>query len=106
MGRVHVPIPLLPARRARLRDIIKSEPWKAASSARYADAPHTYLICFWYPKPATGVSLWKEFADAIKECGEYKTWKGYRYKYLQIDSYVYWVDFPALNRAKAETLDA
>lgn len=100
MGRVHVPAPLTLDRKRDLQKIIREVTWKTASSARYKDAPHAYIICF-----RSGPE-WKVFADAIRDCGEYRTWHGYRYKYLQIDSFVYWVDFPALNRAKADTLDA
>jgi hypothetical protein len=102
----YIPKTLDAATKSRLREIIRTEPWKPASSPQYKDAPHSYLIAYNYPVPETGVSRWKFFADAIAQCGEYRTWKHrFRYKYLIIDGYCYWTDFPALNRAKADTLD-
>jgi hypothetical protein len=83
----------------RLRKIIVDANWQSARSARYADAPHQYIIAH-----RSGPE-WKVFADAIRMHGVYRTWKGHRYKYLILDNRCYWVDFPALNRAYVNTLD-
>ena len=104
MGKTYTPQPLTSERKEQLRAIIRDAKWKTASSARYRTAPHSYIICF-KDSPAHHPG-WQFFDKAIRECGEYRTWKGHRYKYLIIDSFAYWVDFPALNRAKADTLDS
>lgn len=88
-----------------LRSIIAAAPWEPAKSARYANSPHTYIIMF-----RSGPE-WKRFADLIRNCGVWRSWtpkgsaKSYHYKYLIIDEKAYWVDWPALNRADASTLD-
>jgi hypothetical protein len=92
----------------KLRSLIRKSPWRTASSPRYRDARHSYLIAFWFPDkdPAfDDKTQWKWFADLIRERGEYKSWRGRKYKYLTVGKEVFWVDFPALNRAKADTLD-
>lgn len=92
----------------KLRTLIKKAPWKTASSPAYRNAPHSYIIAFWYPEPHRNFenkTPWKWFSDLIRVHGEYKTWKGHKYKYLTVGREVFWVDFPALNRASADTLD-
>jgi len=85
--------------RTRLRLIIKEAKWKKASSPRYKTAPHSYIIAH------NCGPEWKWFYEQIRNHGTYRTWHGHRYKYLILDRYCYWVDWPALNRAKADTLD-
>jgi hypothetical protein len=83
----------------KLRAVIKESPWKTATSARYKDAPHSYIIFF------NGKTVWKWFAGRIRKHGVYRTWKGYKYKYLLVDGEAFWLDWPALNKAAADTLD-
>ncbi|MCX5794233.1 MAG: hypothetical protein NTY77_01900 [Elusimicrobia bacterium] len=83
----------------KARRIIKTAPWKVASSARYRTSPHSYIIAH---KSGPG---WGWFADLIKAWGRRRTWHGHAYKYLIIDGEAFWVDFPALNRAAEDTLD-
>ncbi len=84
---------------ARARKIIREAPWKVASSAAYRSSPHSYIIAM-----RSGPE-WREFAGFIKTFGTYRTWHGHKYKYLIIDSNAFWIDFPALNKAPADTLD-
>jgi len=102
-------VPVVPKETLRkLRKFIREARWKTASSPAYRDAPHAYVIAFWYPDPQANFdnkTPWKWFGDLIREHGEYKTWKGHKYKYLTVDKKVFWVDFPALNCADANTLD-
>ena len=86
--------------RKKLRSLIRKSPWRYASSARFKDAAHSYIIYFW--KPAS----WKWFASIIRRHGVYRSWRGCRYKYLLLDGDCFWIDWPALNRAKADTLDS
>jgi hypothetical protein len=83
----------------KLRTLIRASPWKTASSPRYKNSPHSYIIFF------NGKRAWKFFAHKIRKFGAYRTWKGHRYKYLLVDDECFWIDWPALNRAKADTLD-
>jgi hypothetical protein len=92
----------------KLRALIRKSPWRTASSPRYRNAPHCYIIAFWFPDkdPAfDDKTPWKWVADLIREYGASRTWRGHRYKYLFVDDECLWVDWPALNRAKASTLD-
>jgi hypothetical protein len=92
--------PAIPDRTvAKLRRVIKKSVWKVASSARYRDAPHSYLIFFGH------ATVWKWFASRIRRHGTYRTWRGHKYKYLLLDGECFWTDWPALNKAKANTLD-
>jgi hypothetical protein len=83
----------------KLRRTIKESPWKTATSPRYKNAPHSYIIWF------NGVTTWRWFAGRIRKHGQYRTWRGHKYKYLLLDGEAFWLDWPALNRAKANTLD-
>jgi hypothetical protein len=92
----------------KLRALIKKSPWRTASSPQYRNAPHSYIIAFWYTdndKNYENKTAWKWFADVVSTYGEYRTWRGHKYKYLIVDRKCYWVDFPALNRAALDTLD-
>jgi hypothetical protein len=90
----------------KLRKFIREAKWKTASSPAYRSAPHSYVIAFWFKEEThDGKTAWKWFADLIRDYGEYRTWRGHRYKYLILDGHCFWVDFPALNKAKADTLD-
>jgi hypothetical protein len=87
-----------------LRDVISVAKWTPTTSANYKDCPHSYIIKF-----KTGPE-WDYFANLIKVCGEMRTWiapwgQKCRYRYLIIDGMAYWVDWPALNRAAASTLE-
>jgi hypothetical protein len=84
------------------REVLRPDlPWKPASSARYKNAPHSYIIYHWKDLAET----WKRGSDLIKKYGETRAWHGHKYKYLVFDGMVYWVDWPALNRAEEATLD-
>lgn len=92
----------------KLRKFIREQKWKSASSPAYANAPHSYIIAFWYPGPDSrfdNKTPWKWFADLIREHGTYRSWRGHRYRYLLLDGYAFWTDFPALNKARQDTLD-
>lgn len=58
------------------------------------------------------MKCYKEFkflSDAIAKYGEYRSWlrrrdrRRFRYKYLILDGRCYWLMWPILNRAKANT---
>jgi len=83
----------------RLRAIIRGSNWKTAASAKYRTCPHSYLIFF------DSKTKWLWFSKQIKRFGTYHHWRGHRYKYLLLDGECFWVDWPALNRAKVDTLD-
>ncbi len=93
-------VPAIPrATLEKLRTLIKKSPWKAASSPQYKNAKHSYLIFFWAKRP------WKFFAHKVRKFGVYRAWRGHKFKYLLLDGECFWVDWPALNRAKQSTLD-
>jgi len=83
----------------KLRTLIRTCSWKNATSDRYKNSPHSYLIFF------DNKTKWLWFSKQIKRFGTYRTWKGHKYKYLAVGDEVFWTDWPALNRAKADTLD-
>jgi hypothetical protein len=87
------------ARANELRQIIREAHWKASTSDSYKTAPHQYIIA------TDSGPEWKLFADNIATCGEIRSWRGRRYKYLIVDDYCYWVIFSVLNRALADSLD-
>jgi hypothetical protein len=87
------------ATRKRLRAIIRRARWKKATSAEFKNAPHSYIIAM-----KSGPE-WRYFANAIRKHGVYRSWHRKRFKYLVIDGYCYWTCFPALNRARSDTLD-
>src|SRR5216684_6177923 len=97
MGKRFVPRQMTTDEVSELRETIAKATWEVAKT--YKDAPHSYIIKF-----RSGPE-WGKFAGLIKHCGTYRTWKGHRYKYLVLDGKAYWVDWPALNRADAATLD-
>jgi hypothetical protein len=88
-----------------LRKIIRTAACKTATAPEYRLDPHQYIIA-----QKCGPE-WKVLADAIKTYGEWRTWlrrsdrRRFRYKYLILDSYCYWLMSPVLNRAKANTVD-
>ena len=81
------------------RGIIAQARWKQTSSPQYRDCPHSYIIAH-----RCGPE-WKQLADLITMYGEYRMWRKYRFKYLFLDGEIFWVDFPALNRAPEASLD-
>ena len=83
----------------KLRAIISGSNWRTATSAKYKTCPHSYLNFF------DSKTKWLWFSRQIKRFGTYKIWKGHKYKYLTVGDEVFWTDWPALNRAKADTLD-
>lgn len=85
----------------RLRKFIRKTKWKQASSPRYADAPHAYVVFFDCAAPAT----WKWFAAQIRKHGVWRTWRAHRYRYLLLDGEAFWIDWPCLNCARTSTLD-
>lgn len=99
MAKRYVPQPLTVERRQKVRQCVARAKWKRSTSEEYKDAPHSYIRFFDVPK------LWKFLADTIRDCGEFRTWKRQRYKYLILDGYCYWSMWPIVNRAKAETLN-
>ncbi len=94
------PGPRAKLNRERLRVLVREFSWKKASSPRYRNSPHRYVIFF-----ESNKTKWKWFAGQIRRFGEYRTWRGQRYKYLLLDGECLWIDWPALNKAKADTLD-
>jgi len=111
MVRRYVSRQITPVERVKIRKIIREVKWKPATSAAYKDSPHSYIIAYDFPLDRFKMSAWKMFSTVIAQCGEYHEWtpkgsnQSYRYKYLVLDGYCYWVDFPALNRAKADTIN-
>jgi hypothetical protein len=104
MGKVR-PEPLPRSVRDRVRKIVKQAAWKAATAPEYALAPHHYIVAM-----KSGPE-WGYLAKAIRKYGEVRSWlrrrdrKRFRYKYLVLDGYCFWVMWPVLNRARATTLD-
>ena len=89
----------------RVREILQTPlPWREASSPQYRDCPHSYIISAWdgerYCRPQ-----WDELARLIELHGVPRIWRGQWYKYLHVDGMIYWIDPPALNRAREENLD-
>ena len=93
------PPPIPPDTLRKIRTTIRTATWKQASSPQYRDAPHSYLIWFGH------TTVWKWFAAKIRKHGTYRTWRGHKYKYLLLDGDAFWIDWPALNKARADTLD-
>jgi hypothetical protein len=100
-----IPPPIPRDYKGQLRRIIRDVEWKSSSSEEYKLAPHQYIVAMKYYKQ------FKFLSAAIAKHGEYRTWlrrrdrRRFRYKYLILDDYCYWVMWPILNRAKANTLD-
>ena len=90
---------MTPSELDEVKSIILNSAWKHATSARYKDSPHKYII-----DGKVGPE-WQVMADYIRKYGVWRSWHGHRYKYLIIDEYAYWVDWPALNQALENTLD-
>jgi hypothetical protein len=88
------------ATRKKLRAIIRAWKWKRATSPQFKHAPHSYVV--WH---SSDKKDWDFFVSAIRKHGVWRRWHGNRYRYLLIDSYVFWCCWPCLNRAKADTLD-
>jgi len=97
-----VPTPLPVAKKDRLRAIIRDANWKSSTSDEYKDAPHSYIIYFKDSKAHH--PGWKFFAECIRLHGTMRKWRKSQFKYLIVDSYAYWVCWPAVNRVKADTL--
>lgn len=83
----------------KLRALIRKSAWKTATSARYKDAPHRYLIYFECRR------AWKWLAARVRKYGTRRSWRGNKNKYLLVDGACLWIDWPALNKAHADTLD-
>jgi len=50
LSKVLKDVPTIPTVTLRkLRALIRSSKWKTASSAAYRNAPHCYIIAFWFP---------------------------------------------------------
>lgn len=92
---------------AEVRSIIASANWKQSTSEEYRTAPHAYIIDrrLQGPGSAAKPEHWTRFADLIKNCGVFRTWRGHRMKYLIVDGMCYWLIWPVLNRADVATLD-
>jgi hypothetical protein len=83
----------------RIREVLRGGGWEHARSARYADAPHRYLIFYRCDREA-----FEFLKTQTRQYGEWRTWRGSRFFYLFIDDEILWLDWPALNRAAASTL--
>src|SRR5260370_27280148 len=81
----------------KLRALIHKSAWKAASSARYRDAPHGYLIYFECRR------AWKWLAARVRKYGTLRRSRGNQNKYLLVDGTCLWIDWPALHKAHADT---
>ena len=91
--------------RDEAREILSRDlPWQKARSSRYRTCPHEYIISDW-----TGSKdcrqAWQKLALIIEACGEYRTWRYHRIKFLSLDGLIYWLDPPALNRTGEHALD-
>jgi hypothetical protein len=91
--------------RTKLRRTIQDVEWKSSSSEEYKLDPHQYIVA---------MKCYKEYkflSDAIAKYGEYRRWvrrrdgRRFRFKYLILDGRCYWLMWPVLNRAKANTLE-
>jgi hypothetical protein len=89
------------ARLERVHAVIARTAWERSRSAEYADAPHEYVVWFRCPRKAD----WKILTAAIRDFGEFRTWRGNRQKYLILGELCYWQQWPAINRANVNTLD-
>ncbi len=86
----------------RLRELIRSGlRWTRAKSARYATAPHEYIIWHWEDCRAAYV----EIAALVRRYGRIGMWRGYKYRFLVLDGCAYWEDQPAMNRSNARNLE-
>lgn len=88
--------------------IIERIEWTPASSERYRNSPHMYVVKF-RPLGIT-TELWERFAHLIKHCSVARSWRDpsggeHKYWYLLLDGKCYWVDWPAINCADAASLE-
>jgi hypothetical protein len=102
MGKRIIRRRLTPKETKQLRSIITKAQWKRSTSEEYRDAPHEYIV--WFQPRGCTQKEWKRFAELIRECGEYREWRGSRFKYLLLGNWAYWTMWPVLNRAKRSTL--
>jgi hypothetical protein len=87
---------------AEVRDIISRVQWTHSTSPEYKDAPHSYVIKF---RPL-GITEreWCRLEYLTKHTGVVRSWRKYRFKYLIVDDYCYWVIWPVFNRAALKTI--
>jgi hypothetical protein len=79
--------------------LAKKLPWKKVKTATYKDAPHEYIS--WRDCEAE----WDDLAAVIKKYGEYRGWRGKRYKYFAWNGMIYWAMWPVINRTFEAALD-
>jgi len=78
-----------------INEIINSPNWTFAKTM--PDIPHEYIVINHYPEKTAEIS---RFIEQIDKNGYTKTFHGKEYRYLEIDSYKYWVIENIINRAK------
>ena len=89
MGKRIIRRRLTPKETKQLRSIIRKAQWKRSTSEEYRDAPHQYIVLVPSARlqsRASGVASWQ----LIRQCGEYRQWRGSRWKYLLIGRWAYW----------------
>jgi hypothetical protein len=79
--------------------LAKKLPWKRVRALEYKSIAHEYIVrnqC---------EHEWDQLAAIIKKYGEYRSWRGKRYKYFTWNGYAYWMLWPIINRTYEAALD-
>lgn len=72
---------------AFMRAFVEARRWRFA--ATMPENPHEYTVRKWCPDPPDQEAF-EQFVKAIRFHGTDEMWKGYKYRYLDLDGFHYW----------------